>query len=71
MKVLYTGPHDAVTVPLPGGGSEIVEQGGVLDTTDTHAEGLLEQPENWQRAAATAGTAAKTKAPASAGGGES
>lgn len=50
MKLTYVGPHDAVRVPLPTGGSPEVERGGDIDVPDSYAERLLEQPSNWQRA---------------------
>lgn len=57
MKLTYVGPHDRVVVPLPNGGAPEVDHGGVIDIPDSHAERLLEQPTNWQRA----GDAAKPK----------
>lgn len=49
MKVRYIGPHAAVEVVLPSGAySEPVKQGEVFDTTDEHAEALLEQTTNWE-----------------------
>lgn len=48
MKLRYVGPHEAVRVPLPGGGEATIAHGEVLDTTDTHGEGLLEQAANWE-----------------------
>lgn len=47
MKLVYQGPHDAVVVPLPGGGEALVERDGLLDTTDTHGASLREQEGNW------------------------
>lgn len=48
MRLIYTGPHDAVRVLLPGGGETTIRGGDVLDTTDTHARALLEQEPNWR-----------------------
>jgi hypothetical protein len=47
MKISYIGPHDAVVVPLPLGGEKVVQRNGVLDTSEAHAKGLLEQILNW------------------------
>lgn len=48
MKLVYIGPHDKVTVPLPGGGQATVERGKVLDTQDGHAKDLMKQHRNWK-----------------------
>ncbi len=45
-KIKYIGPHDAVRVPLPLGGEEVVERGGTLKTSDEHAANLALQ-ESW------------------------
>lgn len=50
MKLTYVGPYDRVRVPLPLGGGVECDQGGTVDIPDSHAERLLEQPTNWQRA---------------------
>lgn len=49
MKLKYVGPFEAVRVPLPGGGEATVERGDVLETTDTHGKGMLDQPDNWEK----------------------
>lgn len=48
MRLIYQGAHDAVLVPLPGGGETVVKRDEMLDTTDTHGTSLLEQPDNWR-----------------------
>lgn len=48
MRLIYHGAHDAVLVPLPGGGEAVVKHEGTLETTDTHGTALLEQPDNWR-----------------------
>jgi pyruvate/2-oxoglutarate dehydrogenase complex dihydrolipoamide acyltransferase (E2) component len=48
MKLVYTGPHDAVDVVLPNGASQIVPYGGQGDFPKQVAESLLEQgDEHW------------------------
>lgn len=47
-SVVYTGPHDGVQIVLPDGTEELVTHGGELETTDEHANALLDQPDNWQ-----------------------
>jgi len=47
----YVGPHGEVDVLMPLGGWQRVAWGDVLTTSEEHANGLLEQPANWKRAA--------------------
>lgn len=47
-KLKYVGPHDAVVVPMPLGGEQIVGRGEVLNTDRQHGQDLLEQPANWE-----------------------
>jgi hypothetical protein len=46
----YVGRHGSVLVPMPFGGETVVNWGDVLTTTEEHAAGLLQQPENWKLA---------------------
>lgn len=52
MKVV-NARNVTVEVPLPLGGSAIVEPGGELSTSDDHAKSLLAQPINWKAAPAS------------------
>ena len=49
MKLIYVGPHDAVTVALPYGGAVEIKHGENANLPDSLAERLLEQPENWKK----------------------
>ena len=49
MKLVYVGPHDTVTVPLPYGGAVEVKHGEAADLPNSLAERLLEQPDNWEK----------------------
>lgn len=52
MKTLtYVGPHQAVSFDQ-GGVSRTVARGESVRVTDSAAEGLLEQPDNWAEAQA-------------------
>jgi hypothetical protein len=66
-KVLltYTGPFDAVEVPLPDGSDVVVERGKQSDFPDEVAQGLLAQADNWK--SAKAGKDAGQSAPADKG----
>jgi hypothetical protein len=50
MKLIYTGPHGSVTVPMPLGGEQNAQWGEVFETSEEHAAQLLEQEANWKRA---------------------
>lgn len=50
MRVIYTGPHDGVEVPMPDGQALTIERGGELVTTTEHGTALLEQAGNWTAA---------------------
>lgn len=58
MKVIYTGRHGAVDLPLPDGTEPTVKWGDVIDVPADFAASLLEQQDNW----AAAPAAAKPKA---------
>jgi hypothetical protein len=59
MKLIYTGPHDAVEVD---GCDEIAERDGKPIDVDTElGERLLEQPSNWKKADAKKAAADKEK----------
>lgn len=63
MRLTYVGPFDSVIVPLPTGGAPEVERGQDIDIPDSHAERLLEQPSNWQRASKPAAAKAAADKP--------
>jgi hypothetical protein len=48
MQVQYHGPHDGVLVVLPNGMEVEVPRGGLLQTSEEHAESLLRQVANWR-----------------------
>jgi hypothetical protein len=50
MDIRYHGPYDEVAVPLPGGASVAVPQGGVVTVPDDIGRALLLQPDNWKPA---------------------
>lgn len=50
MKLVYIGPHEAVTVPLPLGGEVQAKRGEEVTLPDSLAARLLEQSSNWERA---------------------
>jgi hypothetical protein len=49
MKLIYIGPHDAVTVPLPYGGAVEVKHGESANLPNSLAEKLLIQEDNWKK----------------------
>lgn len=53
-RITYVGPHDAVEIEHPVAGWISVERGGELTVSADLADSLLEQPTNWQPAAAPA-----------------
>ena len=51
MRLKYVGPHDAVEVPLPGGGWKIVECFAAEEFPEDVARGLLAYGElHWKKA---------------------
>lgn len=49
MKLIYTGPHDSVTVPLPYGGAVEVKRSTTANLPNSLAERLLKQEANWKK----------------------
>lgn len=49
MKLIYIGPHEGVTVPLPLGGEVVAKHGEEVNLPDSLAARLLEQPTNWEK----------------------
>lgn len=50
--ITYTGPHDAVDVPLSTGRVATVKRGATVDVPAEDAKALLQQAGNWQAAKA-------------------
>lgn len=50
MKLVYIGPHEGVTVPLPLGGEVTAKRGEEVTLPDSLSARLLEQKDNWEKA---------------------
>lgn len=61
MKVIYIGPHEAVNVPIPTGGTIPAVKGQAVNVPDSLGPGLLAQPGNWTRPADPPAKAKKMK----------